>query len=215
MDLKAKNNFNREINEGLWSSSSMFATAVDKVLGSLNLIEALMQIGNPQFKVITANRRRLGRSVIARTMEMASALACYASRVQDQILSAKVSLSPAMMARSWDPVISATARSIYDLCEELIETGTQEAAQCGITSERNQLLLNAIVAFSAAIGSGIGTSGPQPVSVDAECKRAQEILKGGIDPLMVAVKAQSESFFASYRQARELAEALPQMLLNL
>ena len=208
MHLKLK--LPNESSDDLWGNSRMFSTAVNSFLGSLNLIEALAQIANPENKNVTANRRRLGQSVINRTIEMASSLACYASMTGDQILSAKVSLSPAMVARSWDPVISATARSIYDLSEELIASGTQEAALCGITAEKNQLLLNSIVAFSASIGSEIGTTTSEPFSLAAELRRADEILRRGIDPLMLSIKAQNNSFFAGFRLARGLAEFPPQ-----
>lgn len=196
-----------------WGDSGVFASAVDQFLGSLNLISALTQISNPGLNM-TANKRRLARSVINRTMEMAGSLECYALETGDEILSAKVSLSPAIIARSWDPVISATAKSIFDIAEELIEAEAKEAGLCGITRERNQLLLNSIIAFAAAIGSEFEQDEFGPISLEAEFRRAHEILKGGIDPLLSAFKEESDSLFISYRQARDLSETLPQMIFS-
>ena len=200
--------------EVVWSNTGAVGTVVGKFLGSMNLVSALAQITSSQIDTVTVNKRRLVRSVINRTMEMAEALECYAARVEDQILSAKVSLSPTMIARSWDPVITATARAIYDLSEELIQTGASEAGQCGVTPERNQLLLNSIVAFANAIGSEVERDSLAPVSLEAEFARAEEILRSGIEPLLAGVKQHCEGLLAMHRQAMALSKAIPQVPLN-
>jgi hypothetical protein len=189
---------------------------VSKFLDSLNLIEALAQMANPRCAAVRINKHILAHSVINRTLDMASSLACYAAMKADEMLSAKVALSPGMISRSWDPVISSTAHTIYDLADKLTHARDPEAAQCGITQERNQLLLNAIVAFAAASGSEEPPCAPSsvPYSLEAELRMAEEILDKGIAPLMTAFKSQRDAFFDNYRKARELAEALPEILLH-
>jgi len=198
--------------EVVWSNTGAVGSVVDKFLGSMNLVSALAQLSNAQFNTLTVNKRRLVRSVINRTMEMAEALECFAARQGDEILSAKVALSPAMIARSWDPVITATARAIHDLSEELIQTGSPEAAKCGVTAERNQLLLNSIIAFSAAIGMEGERESLAPCFLEAEFARAEEILRSGIEPLLNGVKEHCDALLAMHRQA--MALAIPHMFLN-
>ena len=197
---------NSEADENLWSGPSAIAAAVNNFLDSLTLIEALAQIRNPHTKSVTANKRRLAKSAINRTMETAGSLVNFASLKGDPILSAKFSLSPSMLARSWDPVISATARSVYDLAHELIAAAPSEAETCGITAERNQLLLNAIVAFSASTGSDSAPQTADSFSLEVEFRRAEEILNAGVGPLLASLKAQRESLLNAYRQAMHLAE---------
>ena len=192
-------------NKPVWTALPAFERGVTQFYGSMNVLAALERAQGAQTTGITVDKNRVADSVINRTMEIGGAVAAYASGTGDATLQAQVTFSKSVLKDLRDAELDDRAQAVHDIAADLLAKPAAAMGDYGLTAVKLTDLQSAITAYSAMVGgprAAIAGKAAITDAIEGEFARADQILNGQLDKLVVQFATAHPQFVSAYRSAR-------------
>jgi hypothetical protein len=195
-------------NKAIWSALPAFERGVTQFYGSMNVLAALAQAQGTPTTGIAVDKSRIAQSLINRTLEISGAVSAYAEETKDATLQSSVTFSKSELKDLRDPELDDQAQAVHDIAAGLVAENAVKMGEYGLTAVKLADLQSAITAYSELVGGPrAAIKGKVAVTraIEAEFARADRLLTGQLDKLVVQFETAHPQFVTTYRAGRVIA----------
>jgi hypothetical protein len=189
----------------IWQDLPAFAATCTDFLTCVEAIRTLNQIQTQITTGIAANKRRLRREMCHLALEIAAAIRAWAVSTRNNELAGKVNYS---FTTLWTGPATASANR----CQNIHALATEHLASLGdhgITAQKLQRLQDSIDAYTAIIQKP-RTARVENKTITAriktEIRAASQLLREGLDRLILQFRVTAPAFVADYQNARIIVD---------
>lgn len=190
-------------NKTIWNKFVALAEAIGEFETINSEIDTQSQIQESETSGITTDKKKEGDEMISISVEVASAVYAYASKIGNNELMNKVNYSYTKLRNLRDSILRDNCQLIHDEANKIIA----ELANYGKTPADLEQQQKEIDDFSAILAKPrIATTDIKTATAKLKelFKKADNILKTRIDKLMEKYKKSEAKFYADYKNARKI-----------
>lgn len=192
-------------NRPIWESLPAFVTAADALSEHIETIDILAQSGNGNTTGLTADKRAARDTMTAATLEIAGAVAAYASETGSGELHAKADYSISDLRRVRDTEIAGVCLNIHDAAK----ANLADLADYGVTAKKLTDCKAKIDAYSGTVSkprTAKSNSRATGKLLVVEFGAADKVLGKRLDRLVTQFKATQPAFYGAYTTARLIVD---------
>jgi len=194
-----------ETNRPIWEPLPAFVKAADDLSGHIETIDTLAQASNGNTTGLTADKRAARDAMTVATLEIAGAVAAYASDEENGELHAKVDYSLSDLRRVRDTEIAGVCLNIHDAAKANLAA----LADFGVTAKKLTELKGKIDAYSGTVSKPRTAKSNKSATsklLVVEFGATDNVLSRRLDRLMMQFKATQPAFFSAYSTARLIVD---------
>lgn len=188
-------------NNTVWSGLPAFVTAFGEFETTLADIDTQRTIQEGKITGIAENKSKEEEEMRQVTIEMASAVFAYASKINDNELKEKVNYTPSDLRNSRDTILKDICQTIHDeaanVIADLADYGKTPADLTNLQKE-----IDDFVAILAKPRTAIGTRATATSKLIELFQQGDDLLKNQLDKLMVNFQTSEPKFFSQYQSSR-------------
>ena len=190
-----------EQNQNIWQAVPAFGTAFTGFKNNITNINTLEQARNGSTRGMTADKQAARDAMTGAALEVAGAVAAYATDIGSGELQAKVDYSETDLNRARDTEVGTICQGIVAAANANVAA----LADFGVTADMLTALKSKIDAYNGTVGkprSARSNTQAAGTSLEAEFAEADKVLSGKLDNLMVTFRTSQPSFYSAYTAAR-------------
>lgn len=194
-----------ETNRSIWEALPAFVTAADALSEHIETIDSLAQSGNGNTTGLTADKRTARDTMTAATLEIAGAVAAYASETGSGELHAKVDYSISDLRRVRDTLIGGVCLNIHNAAKDNLD----DLGDYGMTTKKLTDFKAKIDAYNGTVSkprTAKSNSSATGKLLKAEFAATDTVLSKRLDRLMTQFKTTQPAFFGAYTTARLIVD---------
>jgi hypothetical protein len=192
-------------NQNVWQTLPAFAAAVTGFRNGVANIQTLAQARNSSTKGVTADKQSKRETMEAAALEVAGAVAAFASDTGNRELQAKADFSDSDLRRARDTEITTICQGIHDEANAVVAN----LADYGVVAQTLTDLQAKINAYNSSVGkpasakSNVQAAG---ASLDSAIADVDKVLDEKLDKLATKFRTSQRGFFDAYSAARSIVD---------